>query len=384
MKLLKIIIIQILIFKSLRQSIFNIDGPLANLSVLKTELKERFLQNEKSEKYLKSLKELITQIFGTEENLQNYKLDLSLDQDTNFKIIFLNNDDEENKENYIEGKIDENNENNLVLNFKNAIDESKLTLTNIDPEDEEEKVIIQDKYIKKYFSHLSQIKSEKEILQIIKTTIEETKNEEITTKIEEEPNTLKIAISETGEEKTEDESITIKIQEKSIHFLTKYFESNFSITIPTEIFIKSQITKLFKNVQSHFLKIKSFTNELTTEEHELSCNSISEIFENNNKFENFTFQKEDGDSENFVIKFVNDKGEVFLDNKEVSYVCDDQDNVVFVKVDVGKSGAIEQGFAEVSLYDLDVMVQAFWDDVFERIVRQFAPERESGVKVFDE
>ena len=398
MKLLKTIFIQILIISLTKQSIFDIDSPIGDMSALRVELKERFLANQKTEEYFKSLKELITQNF-TDQKIENYTLDLEKDTNTEFKMNFLNKNDETNKENFIDAKIDSINENNIVINFKNLIDTSTLTLTNINPADEEEKNVIQDKYIKKYFSHLSQIKSEVEILAIIKKTIEDNKKEEIKIEFLEPQNesSLKIGIQKMAEEEEGEnseqkvnEEIEIKIQEKKVNFITKYFESNFSITIPTETFITHQIKELFNNIQSHYLKIKTFTSSQNTEEMEIDCEIIGENFDKNVAYKSFTFQRE-GNDKKTIIKFVNNKGEIVKTKDkqgvetepEISYSCFETDTrVYFLKVEIGKLGVMEQAFLSQSLYDLTVVISGFWEDVFDRIIQYYAPERDSGLKVF--
>ena len=341
------------------------------------------------EEMLADLKTLIKEK-STSSDLENFKLTESEDENS-FKTIYEkkveNNEDfeiEENEENYIEVKIEEN---CVSLNFVNPLNKSNLVLSNILIENEKD--LILNKYLDPFFSHLKQLLTKSEILDLIKNTIEENKNDDIEMEINnlEKPKIgyeIKLKKNE-NEEKSED-IIEIYLEDgKQIYFVTNYFENSFSISIPTEKFIKTEIQILYETVLTHFERMKRFSYSDNETNSKLDCGKISELFEKTKSHGIFQFSK---NSENiFLFSYKNENFP--KEDIKMNFTCDfeEEEDFLLIKVFLANDGImdiISQSFVTNSLYDLEPVVESFWDEVFDRAVRLYAPEVNPDVVVFDE
>jgi hypothetical protein len=267
----------------------------------------------------------------------------------------------------------------------NPIDKSNLILNNIDIN--EEKNFLQEKYLTPFFKHLNQILNKSEILELIKKVISETETENIEKEIKNEEGIVNVILKQKIKNHMQKDVLSITIEDNQVLFITTYFESSFTINIPTSSFISYEIKNMFKTFLNHFQRMKKFSFNDNNEP--ISCDVVLNGFEKMQNHPSYVFEKlKEGDRRySFVFKR---EGKSFPQNDVVmSFSCEEVNEtdsfLVRVKLcNENESSFVEQSFLKNSLYDLVPVIESFWEEVFDRAVKIYAVHTEPDIKVFTE
>lgn len=321
--------------------------------------------------YLHSIKEMIKTegnnlepSEGKDENAESFKFDIP------------------DKGCHVEGKINVQLK-GIEITFVTPLNKSELKLTNIDPEVEKEN--IKTKYIKKFFEEVEKIikgvdKVKEKIVSLIGDK-DKDKDKKISfdgyeaTAAKKDGDDKVIIITLKKDNVVELYQITITESEPdgivNVNVKNIFFDTNFSLTIPTEGFLESQLIETLKDVHVHYERIKRLSSNSNTDtaEQDLNCDKINETLNENNRYKSEEF-KLDGTSTKITMGLV-----------EITYSCEEKDEFIHIKME--KDKMLKQMFVlKKSLYDLLPAVESFYDDVKENVYKTFIPESDDTFNIY--
>jgi hypothetical protein len=313
-----------------------------------TQSVERELAGEdKGSEYLKSIHDIIM-----DNKKETDLVDFFTDFSTQFKIKSPSKKGCE-----VEG-FKGGQKNQITVTFKTPIDESTLTLNNIDPNTDKEKAEIIQKYIKPFISHVSQIVNEKAKVEV--SIVEYIKNykagDGITLNASQEGGKSITVEVTKGEEK--DIFLIDVTDQMDIKIKNIYFDSNFQLTIPTGRFLEDILKEMMDHVILNFERLKEFTSNDSGDgetQAVIDCVAAENIITNNLKYK-------DDLSFNFTNPKITLNGN---NNVTFDYSCKTTEGSISYSILKFEGDGIikELPFIKSSLYDLTQAIASFFDEV---------------------
>lgn len=337
------------------------------LNTPKTIPQRNLTGDDEIHEYLKKALVIITE--NQSETKMNFEDIAAQESPEEFTITF------EGKEGCeIDGKADKIMK-SISIKFKTPLDESNLTLTNIDPDSEKQNII--DRYIKPFLDHVDEIFSGPDkVIEAIKALegADLGVREGVTSEIGDgEDGDIVVTLTEGNVKELYKISVSEEGGDLNVKIKNIFFETNFDLTIPTESFLQTQLKEMFANVQVHYERIKrlSSNGETLKAEKEINCESIQTLLsdDSNNTYKDQKFEIQ-GDKISF-------------DGKDFEYSCKENEEDKYIILKVTKDSIVMvQPLLSMSLYDLDPAIESFYDDVKETMYKALVEKSNDEFSVY--
>ncbi len=290
-------------------------------------------------------------------------------------------------------------ENTYSLFLSNPTEKLFISLSNVDPDDPEEQFKIKDKFLVPYFYHLGEILTTADKIQeFILSVVQKVSFPSYSISIENKDDGKKIEILMQSIQKNKND-IFIEVFIKSMKVIsikTSYFESEFVIWIPTQTFIKTELNKLIKEIVVNNQRISKFTSgdEDSHKSMVIGCDNIEKAFNEVNIKNGYVFEInlehiEDQTLGNIFFKDSDGTTYPNLQSKnQLKYSCENfgewenDDNFIIVRIKLNEDTTFSQSFFKESLYDLNPVALSFWDEIFDNLIKLYAPQTNERIYIF--